>query len=54
MDCFLCHVAEGELKLLEHEAARWLTPAEAEDVQWLPSDLEVIGLLKADWPTDAD
>ena len=25
MDCFWCEVAEGELKLLEAEEARWLT-----------------------------
>ena len=52
MDCFLCHVAEGELTLLEHEASRWLTRDEADDVHWLPSDLEVISLLKEDWPEE--
>ena len=24
MDCFWCHIREGALTLLEHEAARWL------------------------------
>ncbi|MBQ4309118.1 MAG: (deoxy)nucleoside triphosphate pyrophosphohydrolase [Lachnospiraceae bacterium] len=50
MDCFLCRVAEGELKLLEHEAARWLSRDEADSVHWLPSDVEVLEKLKEDWP----
>ena len=50
MDCFLCHVTEGELKLLEHEAARWLSRDEADSVHWLPSDVKVIDLLREDWP----
>ena len=50
MDCFLCRVAEGELKLLEHEAARWLSRDETDSVHWLPSDVEVLEKLKEDWP----
>ncbi|MBR0106319.1 MAG: (deoxy)nucleoside triphosphate pyrophosphohydrolase [Lachnospiraceae bacterium] len=50
MDCFLCRVAEGELRLLEHEAARWLSRDEADSVHWLPSDVEVLEKLKEDWP----
>ena len=36
MDCFWCEVASGELKLLEAEAARWLTKEEL-DLQRLMS-----------------
>ncbi|MCR5539096.1 MAG: (deoxy)nucleoside triphosphate pyrophosphohydrolase [Lachnospiraceae bacterium] len=50
MDCFLCRVAEGELRLLEHEAARWLSRDETDSVHWLPSDVEVLEKLKEDWP----
>lgn len=25
MKCYLCHVVEGDLVLVEHEAAKWLT-----------------------------
>ena len=50
MDCFLCRVEEGELKLLEHEAARWLSRDETDSVHWLPSDVEVLEKLKEDWP----
>jgi 8-oxo-dGTP diphosphatase len=42
MQCFWCEVAEGELKLLEAEAARWLTKDELYDVKWLPADLKIV------------
>lgn len=38
MDCFWCEITGGELKLLEAEAARWLTRDALDDVQWLPAD----------------
>ncbi|MBQ9463652.1 MAG: (deoxy)nucleoside triphosphate pyrophosphohydrolase [Lachnospiraceae bacterium] len=50
MDCFFCRVAEGELRLLEHKAARWLSRDETDSVHWLPSDVEVLEKLKEDWP----
>lgn len=38
MHCFFCHVVSGELTLLEHEAARWLSVDELHSVHWLPAD----------------
>ena len=46
IDCFWCRVLEGELKLLEHEAARWLPLDDLLQVKWLPADLEVIGKVR--------
>ena len=46
MDCFWCRVLEGELKLLEHEAAKWLPLDDLLQVKWLPADLEVIGRIR--------
>ena len=42
MDCFWCRIEEGELTLLEHEAARWLPLSDLRQVKWLPADLMVI------------
>ena len=43
MDCFWAEMAPGsELKLKEHEAARWLEPSELDQVDWLPADIEVV------------
>ena len=42
MDCFWCEIAEGTLKLLEAEEARWLTKDTMYDVQWLPADLTIV------------
>ena len=41
MHCFLCRI-EGEVKLLEHEAAKWLRPDELKTVKLLPADEEII------------
>lgn len=38
MHCILCSVIFGDLKLLEHEAARWLNKDNLYDVEWLPAD----------------
>ena len=42
MDSYWCHVTEGELTLLEHEAARWLPLDDPRQVRWLPTDLVVL------------
>lgn len=42
MQCFFCSVISGELELLEHEASRWLSKEELDDVDWLPADVEVV------------
>lgn len=38
MHCILCTIVNGDLKLLEHEAARWLTKETLHSVEWLPAD----------------
>ncbi len=42
MDCFWCEIKEGDLTLLEHEAARWLPINNLRQVNWLPADVLVI------------
>lgn len=42
MDCFWCEIVKGELKLLEAEAAKWLTKDSLYSVQWLPADITLI------------
>lgn len=46
MHCFLCTISSGELVLKEHEAAKWLTRAELDSVDWLPADVKVVEKLK--------
>ena len=38
MHCILCTIVSGELKLLEHESARWLSKETLRSVNWLPAD----------------
>ena len=42
MDCFWCLIVRGNLVLKEHEAARWLTKDELNNVEWLPADITLI------------
>ena len=47
MECFLCSLLEGEhLKLLEAEAAKFVTEKELDSVPFLPADLLVLPKLK--------
>lgn len=46
MRCYLCHVVEGDLVLVEHEAAKWLTKDNLYSVDWLPADQELIQLIE--------
>ena len=47
MDCFWCEVESGELKLLEAEAAKWLSKDEFDSVAWLPADITLIDKIRA-------
>ena len=38
MHCILCTIVSGELKLLEHEASKWLNKETLRSVDWLPAD----------------
>ena len=46
MHCYLCQLIGGELRLLEHQAARWLGKGELYSVEWLPADVGVIPLVE--------
>ena len=50
MDCFWAKLAEGsEMKLLEHEAAKWLSFDEIDSVDWLPADIIVVEAIKKNY-----
>lgn len=46
MHCYLCKVETGNLTLLEHEAAKWLSLDNLQTVNWLPADREVLEYLE--------
>ena len=47
MHCFFCTIKSGDLVLKEHEAARWLTKDELNNVDWLPADQGLIEKIRA-------
>ncbi|MBE5998857.1 MAG: (deoxy)nucleoside triphosphate pyrophosphohydrolase [Lachnospiraceae bacterium] len=51
MDCFWCTMKAGHLVLKEAEAAKWLTAATLESVNWLPADRGLVGRIKAELRT---
>lgn len=42
MDCFWGEIVKGNLVLKEHEAARWLSEEQLDEVEWLPADVTLI------------
>jgi len=46
MDCFICKIKSGDLVLKEHEAAKWLTRATLDSVDWLPADQGLVNEIK--------
>lgn len=46
MYCYLCKISEGNIVLVEHEAAKWLTKENLDSVDWLEADLNLIEKLK--------
>ncbi|WP_407425931.1 (deoxy)nucleoside triphosphate pyrophosphohydrolase [Treponema sp.] len=38
MHCILCTIISGDLQLLEHENAKWLSKETLRSVAWLPAD----------------
>lgn len=53
MHCYLCHVSEGKLELLEHHAAKWLAADQFDSVEWLGADIEVLEAIKGQGIVDA-
>ena len=45
MHCYICSLLTDSLFLNEHEAAKWLTKEDLDNVNWLPADIEVINYL---------
>lgn len=42
MHCYWCRVVSGNLDLLEHEDAKWLSGSNLNSVKWLPADKGLI------------
>ena len=48
MDCFLATLKEGsDIKLLEHEAMKWLSTGDLDSIDWLPADIEAVKAIKS-------
>lgn len=46
MHCILCSIISGDLKLLEHEDAKWVNKETLYSVDWLPADKLILPLIE--------
>lgn len=46
MHCFICEVCGGELQLNAHNAVKWVSLEELDNLQWVPADILVVEKLK--------
>ncbi len=46
---FHASILQGQLKLLEHADARWITPAEIENYDFCPADVEILERIRSEY-----
>ena len=46
MDCYWCSLKTEHLALLEHEAAKWLSIDDLDEVNWLPADVLAVNAIR--------
>lgn len=48
MHCYMCTADKNKIKLIEHEAARWLNKSTFMEVDWLPADIKILDAVKTE------
>lgn len=46
MDCFLCNISGGKLKLNVHNDAKWVNINKLDELTWIPADILVVEKIK--------
>lgn len=54
MRCYACSIVSGNLHLVEHESAHWLSAAELRCVNWLPADDQLLPLIERELLTASE
>ncbi len=54
MRCYACSIVSGNLHLVEHESARWLSATELRCVNWLPADDQLLPLIERELLTASE
>ena len=52
LSLYLCTLLSGELRLLEHADAAWITPAEIDRFSFCPADTEILKAILRDFGSD--
>ena len=46
---YKCHIASGNIRLLEHADARWVHPSQIPDYDFCPDDTEILEKIQKDY-----
>lgn len=46
MDCFICSLNDEQITLNVHESMKWIDVHLANDIEWIPADIQIIETLK--------
>ena len=49
MGAWRAEITSGEPVLIDHDEARWVRPADFEELSWAPADIPLIPALVAEW-----
>ncbi|MCZ9306794.1 (deoxy)nucleoside triphosphate pyrophosphohydrolase [Corynebacterium sp. c8Ua_181] len=44
---FYCTLVDGDLRLTDHDATKWVTPTEADNLTWAPADIPAVKALSS-------
>ena len=44
---FLCTIESGDLTLSDHDETRWVSPDEAQELDWAPADVPAVELISS-------
>ncbi|WP_408930384.1 (deoxy)nucleoside triphosphate pyrophosphohydrolase [Corynebacterium sp. YSMAA1_1_D6] len=47
LSTYYCTIVSGELLLTDHDATRWVTAAEALELEWAPADVPAVQLISS-------
>lgn len=46
MHCYWCNIKKGNIELLEHKDARWISRSELDSVDWIEADIDIVNKIK--------
>ena len=48
MQCYWCNIKKGNIELLEHKDARWISRSGLDSVDWIEADIDIVNKIKSE------